>query len=147
MKSSLCQFLSCINNSWSSRIQKDSTHTWATISGCCNSHISFLTPGSSPWVSDDEIFFSTFLTVSYGCDGMVEFVTTNSWVENTRLISLPMVAFCINTNASWLDGNWSFQLRDALFRNSVVSRNFDDAFILFNSASLSLANVLVVCLR
>ena len=61
-----------------------------------HSDVTFFSPGGSPGVSDDGVFFSVAGSVTNGGDGVIEVVTTFLGVKNTTGVSLEVVVGSIN---------------------------------------------------
>lgn len=119
------EIIICSFSSWSDRVHEDTADA-VSILVESDSEVTLLTPRVTPRVSDDKVIFTFLRTITDGGDGVILLVTTFLGINDTFVIELESIAFSIDTNASWLNGDGGLKLRNTLLWNLMVA--FDTNF-------------------
>lgn len=134
---------SCSVSDWSGRVQEDTADAIAIlVEG--DSEVSLLTPGGTPGVSDKEVLFAVLATISNSSDSVILIMAASLIINDTLVVEHEGIAFSIDTNAGWLLGDSSLQLRNTLLWNSLVALNANLAHVLSSLASLMFSFVWIV---
>lgn len=106
------------------------------------SHVTFLTPGWSPWVSHNPVFSSSFLTISNNIGCVVKLSSAFGAVENSIFVELEDTLVC-------LDSNWDdMALNCGLHFISIILRNICievDSFCFDTSCVFLSADTVLSC--
>ena len=131
---------------WSWRIFENSTDT-GSVRVSSYSDVTIFSPGSSPWVSHDEVVLSVLTSVTNSGDRVVQWEAwTEFSIEDSTAVLLESSSD-VDWNAGWLDGNGSLELSNTLWCNSIIRRHCDH-FLGSDSWALSILTcVWVVTLK
>jgi hypothetical protein len=108
----------CSVGGWIQGLHLDTADTGAFLGSDLD--VAFVTPGCSPGVTDDVVFFTTLSSVSDGGDGVVKTGSACSGVHDTAVVLLEdhLVSLDGNGNNTLVDGG--FELADAVSWDVVV---------------------------
>lgn len=61
-----------------------------------HSDVSFFSPGSTPGVSNDQVFYTVFISISNSGDSMIKSVATFCCVKDTTGVTLEVLVGSVN---------------------------------------------------
>lgn len=118
----------CSVGNWSARVQKDAADAWSIlIDG--DSEVALLTPGGTPGVSHDQVLLAFLLTVADSGDGVILIMAASLVIDDALFVEHEGVAFGIDTDAGWLQGDGGLQLSNFLLWNCFVALEVDLAHV------------------
>ncbi len=94
----------CSVGVWVEWVELDTADS-STVTDVGNLHVSLVSPGGSPGVSEDVVVLTVLGSVSNEGDGVIEGGSARGGVEDTGLVELEDSLVSLNGDGDWLLGN------------------------------------------